>query len=35
MADDAEKTKKKQIDALKLLNFTAYNDLLLAQEDTV
>ena len=35
LADDANKTKKKDIAALQLLNFTAYNDLILAQEDTV
>ena len=34
-ADDADKTKEKEIDALKLLNFTAYNELIIAQEDTV
>ena len=34
-ADDKDKTKEKEIDKLKILNFTAYNNLILAQEDTV
>ena len=34
-ADDADETKEKYISALKLLNFTAYNDLIPAQEYTV
>ena len=33
--DDADKTQEKDIAAPKLLNFTAYNDLIHAQEDTV
>ena len=34
-ANDAEKTKEKENSALKLLKFTAYNEIILAQEDTV
>ena len=34
-ADDSDKKKEKEIAALKLLNFTEYNELILAQEDTV
>ena len=34
-ADDADKTKEKYISSLKLLNFTADNELMIAQEDTV
>ena len=33
-AGDADKTKEKEIAALKLLKFTAYSELILAQEDT-
>ena len=33
--DDAYKTQEKEIAALKLLKFTAYNELTLAQEDMV
>ena len=35
MADDADKTEEKYISALKLLNLTAENELVLAQEVTV
>ena len=28
-------TKEKEVAAIKLLNFTAYNELIIAQEDTV
>ena len=34
-ADDTDKTQEKDIYALKLLNSTAYNELVLTQEDTV
>ena len=34
-ADDADKTQEKLFYALKLLNFTAYNKLIIYQEGTV
>ena len=34
-ADEKEKRKDKEISELKVLNFTVYNDLILAQDDTV
>ena len=34
-ADDADERKEKEISALKLLYVTAYNEIILAQEDTV
>ena len=34
-ADDADKAKGKYISALKLLNFTAYNEMIPPQEDSV
>ena len=34
-ADDADETKDEGVSALKLLNKKAYNELILAQEDTV
>ena len=33
-ADGEDKIQEKEISELKLLNFTAYNELMLAQEDT-
>ena len=33
-SDDADKIKEKEMDALKVLNFTVYTELILAQEDT-
>ena len=33
--DDADKTQEKEISALKLFNSTAYNELILAQEEMV
>ena len=35
MVDDAKKTKEKEIATLKLLRLTSYNELILAQEDSV
>ena len=35
LADDADETQEKEISALKLVNFKAYNELILSQEDTV
>ena len=35
LADVRDKTKEKEVSELKLLKFTAYNELILAQEDTV
>ena len=35
LADDINKTQEKETSALKLLNLTAYNELILEQEDTV
>ena len=34
-ANNADKTKVKEISSLKLLNFTTYNNLILTQEETV
>ena len=34
-ADDVGKTQEKEISTLKLLNFTAYNEITLTQKDTV
>ena len=31
----AKRNRIKEVSSLKLLNFTAYNDLILAKEDTV
>ena len=35
LADDKDKIQEKEIAKLKLLNFTAYNELIIAQEDKV
>ena len=35
LADDADEKQEKEIYALKLLIFIAYNELILTQEDTV
>ena len=35
LEDDTDKIEEKEVSELELLNFTAHNELILAQEDTV
>ena len=35
LADDSDETKYKEVPSPKLINFTAYNELILAREYTV